>query len=213
MSTGLRLSRMHFPVTALGPGRRLGLWFQGCSIRCPGCVSRDTWATGGPGVPVESVVEAAAAWAAEADGLTVSGGEPFDQPDALLELLRRLRPRLRPEADVLVYTGHPRERVERHLARAHPLIDALISDPFVAAAPQTLWLRGSDNQRLHRLTPLGRARYRDRPRGPEDDRLDLMHDEDGTVWMAGLPRRGDLDRLLLLLSREGATARTTEHRP
>lgn len=40
------LSRLHFPVTTLGPGRRIGVWFQGCSIRCAGCISRDTWETG-----------------------------------------------------------------------------------------------------------------------------------------------------------------------
>ncbi|MCT5046402.1 radical SAM protein, partial [Pseudomonas aeruginosa] len=27
----------------MGTGRRLGIWFQGCSIRCPGCISADTW--------------------------------------------------------------------------------------------------------------------------------------------------------------------------
>lgn len=39
----LALSRMHFPVTTLGPGDRIGIWFQGCSIRCTGCISKDTW--------------------------------------------------------------------------------------------------------------------------------------------------------------------------
>ncbi|HAU1321526.1 TPA: radical SAM protein, partial [Legionella pneumophila] len=37
------ISRVHFPVTTLGPGHRIGIWFQGCSIRCPGCISTDTW--------------------------------------------------------------------------------------------------------------------------------------------------------------------------
>ncbi|MBW6186918.1 4Fe-4S cluster-binding domain-containing protein, partial [Pseudomonas aeruginosa] len=31
---------------AVGNILRLGIWFQGCSIRCPGCISADTW---GPG--------------------------------------------------------------------------------------------------------------------------------------------------------------------
>ena len=39
----MRLSRLHHPVTTLGPGRRAGIWFQGCTIRCPGCMSVDTW--------------------------------------------------------------------------------------------------------------------------------------------------------------------------
>ena len=40
------ISRLHFPVTTLGPGHRIGIWFQGCSIRCEGCLSMDTWAPG-----------------------------------------------------------------------------------------------------------------------------------------------------------------------
>ena len=42
--TGVGVSRLHFPVTTLGPGRRAAIWLQGCSIHCRGCVSRDTWA-------------------------------------------------------------------------------------------------------------------------------------------------------------------------
>ena len=37
------LNKAHYPVTTLGPGRRIGLWLQGCTLACPGCVSRDTW--------------------------------------------------------------------------------------------------------------------------------------------------------------------------
>ncbi len=37
------LNKAHFPVTVLGPGRRIGIWLQGCSIGCAGCISQDTW--------------------------------------------------------------------------------------------------------------------------------------------------------------------------
>ena len=52
----LYLSRIHFPVTTLGPGRRIGIWFQGCSIRCKGCVSADTWGTGKGGVSIDEIM-------------------------------------------------------------------------------------------------------------------------------------------------------------
>ncbi|HSV19446.1 MAG TPA: 4Fe-4S cluster-binding domain-containing protein, partial [Casimicrobiaceae bacterium] len=39
----IELNKAHWPVTVLGPGKRIGLWLQGCSIHCPGCVSQDTW--------------------------------------------------------------------------------------------------------------------------------------------------------------------------
>ncbi|MCD9127659.1 4Fe-4S single cluster domain-containing protein [Luteimonas fraxinea] len=203
MSATLDLSRAHFPVTALGPGRRLGIWFQGCGIRCPGCISADTWGPGRQRTTVAQLVDRAQPWLAEADGVTISGGEPFDQPDALLELLASLRQRS--DVDILVYSGHPLEALAPWLARAEGLIDALISEPFEQRAPQTTALRGSDNQRLSLLTALGRARFAsfERTLQPDDKVLDLMLDDDGSVWMAGIPRRDDLLRLRNLLRAQG----------
>ena len=83
----VNLSRLHFPVSSLGYGQRVAVWFQGCSLQCPGCVSRDTWEHGLGTMPLERLVEQIARWSDAADGLTVSGGEPFEQPDALRELL------------------------------------------------------------------------------------------------------------------------------
>jgi anaerobic ribonucleoside-triphosphate reductase activating protein len=40
----IAINKAHFPVTVLGPGRRIGIWTQGCRIHCKGCVSQDTWA-------------------------------------------------------------------------------------------------------------------------------------------------------------------------
>jgi anaerobic ribonucleoside-triphosphate reductase activating protein len=54
----IALNKAHFPVTVLGPGRRIGLWLQGCSIRCAGCVSRDTWEAGaGHAMPIERLLD------------------------------------------------------------------------------------------------------------------------------------------------------------
>ena len=55
--------------------------------------------------------------------------------------------------DVLVYSGYSLESLVPCLERFEHLIDALITDPFRNDVPQTLALRGSDNQRLVTLTP------------------------------------------------------------
>lgn len=142
----ISLSRVHFPVTTLGPGRRLGIWFQGCSIRCDGCISADTWGPGKRPLALAQLLDDIQPWLAEAEGITLSGGEPFDQPDALLALLGALRQRTR--VDILVYSGHPLETLQPLLQRAEGLLDALICDPFEQQQAQTRVLRGSDNQRL-----------------------------------------------------------------
>jgi len=207
----LSLSRMHFPVTTLGPGRRIGIWFQGCSIRCPGCISADTWGPGHRRLSLEQLLEQITPWLQEAEGITLSGGEPFDQFDALRSLLEGLR-RLS-NLDILVYSGYSLEQLDEPLLQTNGLIDALISDPYIEALSQTMALRGSDNQRLSLLTPLGRARLGDYERllEPTDKALDLMFDESGSVWMAGIPRRDDLLRLRDLLHEQGHHLQISAH--
>lgn len=213
MGQSIAISRVHFPVTALGPGQRLGIWFQGCSIRCPGCISSDTWSDKVERMLVSDLVAAVAEYAWLADGVTISGGEPFEQPLALGELLHGLRPLLQPASDVLVYSGLPVADLTPWLDQWQGLVDAVISEPFDVTAPQTRPLMGSDNQQLHMLTELARERFSEflRPRDRRDDRLDVMVDEDGTAWIAGIPRRGDLHVLKERLAAQGTVIRTTEH--
>ena len=206
--TAIAISRVHFPVTALGPGRRLGIWMQGCSIRCPGCISADTWAEGRGVVALASLIESLEPWLTEADGITISGGEPFDQANALSELLAAVRSRT--AADILVYSGYAFEMIAPHVLLMHGLIDVLISDPYLVDAPQTFALRGSDNQRLHALTPLGETRFGELASARATDRaLDIMFDDDGGAWLAGIPRRGDWERLQRQLKAMGASFATS----
>ena len=209
--TELALSRIHFPVTTLGPGARIGIWFQGCSIRCPGCVSLDTWARGRGITDVEAVLQNIKPFLAHADGLTVSGGEPFDQPVALHALLTAWRHAS--AGDVLVYSGYTLEWLTQQLEAFEGLIDALITDPFQLETPQTKALRGSDNQRLTPLTPVGIARFSAFNGTLREDEwaLDIMFEDDiGTVFLAGIPRRGDLQRLKDVMSLSGHRIVTTQ---
>lgn len=208
----INLSRVHFPVTSLGPGRRLGIWFQGCSIRCPGCISVDTWATHKGRTTLELLLKQVTPWLVQADGITISGGEPFDQPEALLSLLTSLRERT--AADILVYSGYPIEQLDPIFLTGNDRIDALISDPFLIDEPHSRPLRGSDNQRMHLLTDLGRRRFSgyDRTLMSSDKSLDVMFDEHGSAWFAGIPARGDIQRLKQLLNNEGHTAQISVHK-
>lgn len=200
--TAATISRVHFPVSALGPGRRVGVWFQGCSIRCPGCISADTWEPSIGWTTIEEVMATVRPMAAMADGLTVSGGEPFEQPAALAALLKDWRDVSR--TSVLVFTGFEFGAVEPWLRENPGLVDAVITGPFRSDQPQTLVMRGSDNQQLHVLTALGKTFAAYERRLEEDDkRLDVMFDADGSAWIAGIPTRGDMGRLRRNLAAEG----------
>lgn len=204
------LSRLHFPVTTLGVGRRIGIWFQGCSIGCPGCVSKDTWEGGRGGTTLELIINTIEPWLNEADGVTISGGEPFDQPEALKALLQAIRGSK--AKDILVYSGYAWERIEPTVLSWGDLIDVVISDPFDPKATQTLIWRGSDNQRMHLLTLLGGSLYRDWVTAKKSSMpraLDVFF-QAGEVWMAGIPEAGDMKAIQASLVKAGYGSTTSE---
>jgi anaerobic ribonucleoside-triphosphate reductase activating protein len=208
--TELALSRVHFPVRALGPGQRVGIWMQGCSIRCPGCISLDTWTHREGLTSVAAVLSMIEPWVADADGLTVSGGEPLDQPDALRALL--LGWKTLSLGDVLLFTGRDWQAAEPWMRANRGLVDAVIAGPYRPISGTTLALRGSDNQTLHILSDKGeRLRPYDRQRSPEDRQLDVMFDEDGSVWFAGIPEGDDFTRLRDVLVAQGHAVTTSSN--
>lgn len=199
----VRITRVHHPITVLGPGRRVGVWFQGCTLACAGCMSRHTWNRDAgtvvdvgelAGIVLDALVDE------DLDGLTISGGEPFQQPAALRELCERLR-RQRPTIDILVYSGYSFDRLQRTDADTLALVDAVISGPFVASLSTTQPWRGSSNQVLNLLSQRATSRYAD-PVPDGSARLQVAADDAG-LWVTGIPRRGDLERMRELLLGKG----------
>jgi anaerobic ribonucleoside-triphosphate reductase activating protein len=196
----IHLNKAHFPVNGLGPGQRIGLWFQGCSIRCSGCVSLDTW-----GLRPETAVDAdeIVAWCRTlldggADGITVSGGEPFDQPEGLVHLLRQLRSfadRNTIPIDILCFTGLRFSIVEKDYSEVLSLLDAIVSEPFEESSPTTKYLCGSANQALRILNEKCRDRYNaEGSENPLTKHMDVSVLSE-SLYLSGIPREGDLGKL------------------
>lgn len=207
------LSRVHFPVTTLGPGQRLGIWFQGCHLQCQGCISIDTWPKAKHLTDIDALLDVIKDWIHLAEGITISGGEPFEQRQALAYLVHQLK-RLTP-VDILIYTGLPFAKIVNDVNVMAPNVDVIISEPFVINEAQTFTLRGSDNQKMHLLTPLGQARFADYQYQRMDDQhhaLDMMFDEKGLIWFAGIPKRDDFITLQTLLENQGHQLKTTAHK-
>jgi anaerobic ribonucleoside-triphosphate reductase activating protein len=180
------ISRLHFPVTTLGPGKRIGIWLQGCSIHCEGCISVDTWRFGINSVALEEVKILLHRWLPESDGITISGGEPFDQEEALFELLKFLRPH---QQSILVYSGYSFQQLKSKKEILNGWIDVLISEPYDHEQPQTKALLGSDNQQMHLLTALGKSNFEAYLEKSPEKKLDVQF-EKNTVWMTGIPVKG-----------------------
>jgi anaerobic ribonucleoside-triphosphate reductase activating protein len=209
-STALGVARLHFPITALGYGHRIGLWTQGCSIGCKGCMSLDTWAPAKRHVPIEVLLDRVSPWLEMADGLTISGGEPLEQPEALAAFLELVRPRV--SGDILAFTGFDYDEIPKLALPTLAFFDAIVCGPFDDTQTSGRPLIGSDNQALRILTPLGKTRYWDTENGDTLIRsIDLIEDASG-VWFAGIPKQGDLQRLGAILAARSITLKTSSGR-
>lgn len=210
----LRISHRHYPVTVLGYGVRAGIWVQGCTIGCAGCASTDTWdPAGGEAVEPAALVSWLDGLPEPLDGVTVSGGEPFQQPEALGTLLaavsdwRGTRP-----LDVLVFSGYawPRLAGRPEYAAALAHCDTVVAGPYVERRNTGVALRGSDNQEIVTRTALGVARYRDADTTPAPAMQVLL--SGGDVRLIGIPRGGDLERLRAGLTARGVRAESVTWR-
>ena len=188
------ISRLAHPVTNLGHGVRAGIWTQGCTIGCPGCMARDTWPHR---QETDTPPEVIAGWLLgidiALDGVTISGGEPTEQDElpGLLAMLRVLAGQRDEQWVLLVYSGiEPSE-----LAADHPylaeLTDAVVAGPYVRSEAGDLVLRGSANQQIVCHTPLGRARYAHVGAAGTADALGFTIDT-GAVRLVGIPAPGAL---------------------
>src|ERR1039458_3210543 len=92
---------------ANGPGLRAVVYFQGCSLHCEKCWNPTTHKFRGVEVPVLEVVQRfeEASRFESLEGSTFSGGEPMQQAEALLELMRKFR-RTAPTASLGMFTGY-----------------------------------------------------------------------------------------------------------
>ena len=185
------------PVTrAEGPGARYALWLQGCSIRCPGCCNPHLFEpSGGERVGGAVLLAEMRHVRDEIEGLTVLGGEPFDQAEALLPVLRGACDL---GLSVVVFSGFTleelRARPEGAVRDVLGTIDVLVDGRYDASRPETerLWA-GSTNQRFHYFTD----RYSPAIERPDADEplrsVEVRLGADGRVSANGWPaltRRG-----------------------
>lgn len=192
----LRIRRRISPVTVLGPGKRAGIWVQGCSRGCPGCIVPDSWPTDeGEVIPVADLAD----WVLQQDGIdgiTLSGGEPMDQAAGLAEMVQMIRSKR--DLGVLCYTGYQLERLGSSAHRALvDQVDLLIDGPYVQELHGDLLWRGSSNQRLHALTD--RYKVEVTQRLSDVDRsagLEFRFEEDGTPIFIGVPPAPDFAQTL-----------------
>ena len=133
-----------------GPGLRFSVFTQGCSHHCPGCHNPETHdKNGGHDEDTDQLI-ARMKKNPLLSGLTLSGGDPLEQPVPCLELARAAH---QSGLNVWTYTGYTWEQLmEENDPDRMALLretDVLVDGPFVLSRRSLeLDYRGSANQRL-----------------------------------------------------------------
>ncbi|MGP3971717.1 4Fe-4S cluster-binding domain-containing protein [Streptomyces sp. 6N223] len=145
---------------ANGPGTRYVVWSQGCSLGCAGCFNPETHeaARGGVVRSVGEVAEEVLAAADRLEGVTLTGGEPLEQPAAVAAFCAEVR--ARSGLGVIVLTGFTRREIEADAARAAAVADAdlVVAGRFNPRLHLASGLRGSSNkEHWHRTGRYGTA--------------------------------------------------------
>lgn len=185
-----------------GPGRRAVLWLQGCSLGCAGCWNPSSHTrSGGQEIDDAALVQwVHGLWDAQlVSGLTLSGGEPLEQPTgvaALLEVLRREIPPLsigvfsgysRAELDrgrFHVRSNLPKERLRDLWIRIQGCLDWAVLGRYNRLQPASDPLVSSRNQRLE----LYSARHSSAEFSPQ--MAEVTIDEQGVTQITGFPVLG-----------------------
>ena len=167
---------------ANGPALRSVLWVQGCPLCCPGCFNPDFLPfDGGRTVAVAEVADWVLA-EPDTEGVSLSGGEPFAQAEALGDLAERVRAAGK---GVLVFTGLTasslRANADPGARRLLAAADLLVAGPYRREAPIRHPLLASANQELVFLTD----RYRGLDLGSR--RVEYRIGVDGGVTVTGFP--------------------------
>lgn len=188
----MKLHAVETAVTALGPGVRYAIWVQGCPHQCPGCISPENHDPEG-GYETDSETEAERILKSGREGITISGGEPFWQADALADLIQRVKAER--EIGVIIYTGYTLEQLQSMdppgVQTLLGLCDLLIDGPYIEAKNDGKNLRGSSNQRVIPLT--GRYRREAQNYGKDNACVEFFVHEN-SVRMVGIPSKEILER-------------------
>lgn len=132
-----------------GDGMRTVVFFSKCSLNCPGCHNKEFQKLEtGTKMDTKEIMDIVIKNNALNDGVTFSGGDPFEQPDAFIECLKHCKAN---HINVWVYTGRTYEQLISNPLWESCLeyIDVLVDGPYIESLKsETTKYRGSSNQRL-----------------------------------------------------------------
>lgn len=136
---------------ANGPGIRTTIFVTGCTHKCHNCFNEEyqDFDFGDPWTPKETDEVIEDLKLDEVKGLTILGGEPFQNEVDLLQVLRDIKKEV--QKDIWIFSGYTYEEILKDEDKKKLLeeCDVLVDGRFVEALKDlNLRFRGSSNQRI-----------------------------------------------------------------
>ncbi len=173
---------------AIGRGNRFAIWVQGCDKCCINCIVPDSWSTtsGGYYTTVDALASKIATNLA-IEGVTISGGEPFLQSEALFALIHKIQSHDR-RLSVIVYTGYLYEELRQNTNHQKLLsvIDLLIDGEYIDVYNNDTPLVGSSNQTVNILTDIGYELALEMQKKHARE-IEILIENQHEVFMIGIP--------------------------
>jgi anaerobic ribonucleoside-triphosphate reductase activating protein len=163
-----------------GPGKRFGLWVQGCNLNCPNCFNPKTHSfTLGSLYQIEEIFQMIIS-VKGIEGLSISGGEPFLQSNALLELATMIKKKT--NLSILIFSGFNLEELKnvKTSNKILKLTDILIAGKYDENCKINNSLLSSSNQKIHFFS----NRYSINDMNSSD--MEIIIDNQGNLILSGV---------------------------
>ena len=128
-------SKIKLNDVANGPGLRVSLFTSGCTHHCNGCFQPETWNfTNGELFTEETqqyiIEKSKSRYTA---GLSLLGGDPLDNVDGILPLLKEYRKTFGNTKTIWLWTGYLFEEIlnDEKMSKILPFLDVLIDGKFI----------------------------------------------------------------------------------
>lgn len=177
----------------LGPYKRSVLWVQGCCFSCEGCIAPEMQKNGGHFADTTTLADILLS-DTSTEGVTISGGEPFLQADALAEMINTMK--LQRNIGVVIYSGFTLDELKEKsvsdigVKNLLSITDILIDGRYIKSLDDGIAYRGSSNQNIICLS----ERYKDISKsyyGNFARKAELKIDKDRLV-LVGVPSQSTL---------------------
>lgn len=184
----------------LGPYRRSVLWVQKCCFSCEGCIAPEMQKDGGHFSDTKTLANILLS-DSTTEGITISGGEPFLQADALLEMINIMKNRR--DIGVIIYSGFTldelRAKSDSAVDKLLSVTDILIDGRYEKNLDDGIAYRGSSNQRIiclsDRYKKVSEAYYGNFARKTE------LRIDNGHIVLVGVPSESTLSAVRSIIDK------------